>query len=169
VHCCTLCIHRLMFRDSLTIIVGLFKRAAAAAIYKHLRDKSHGNFCVVYRTGRHRHQESSTRSGTPSVFPTGTDHRHLYTCLLRAILISFCYPIFPFALRLHRNPYLITVIGYFLRVKKYVHTWTNEWGVGGGGSVEMYCGPYSAGVLHFVSDQIQNLQNCFTTLNKNDQ
>jgi hypothetical protein len=32
----------------------------------------------------------------------------------------------------------------------------------------MYCGPYSAGVLHSVSDQIQNLQNCFTTTNKND-
>jgi hypothetical protein len=29
--------------------------------------------------------------------------------------------------------------------------------------------PYSAGVLHSVSDQIQNLQNCFTTPNKNDQ
>jgi hypothetical protein len=43
-------------------------------------------------------------------------------------------------------------------------------GVGGGvGGGEMYCGPYSAGVLHSVSDQIQNLQNCFTTPNKNDQ
>jgi hypothetical protein len=30
----------------------------------------------------------------------------------------------------------------------------------------MYCGPYSAGVFHSVSDQIQNLQNCFTTPNK---
>jgi hypothetical protein len=37
------------------------------------------------------------------------------------------------------------------------------------GDVEMYCGPYSAGVLHSVSDQIQNLLNCFTTPNKNDQ
>jgi hypothetical protein len=37
---------------------------------------------------------------------------------------------------------------------------------GGGGGVEMYCGPYSAGVLHSVSGQIQNLQNCFTTPNK---
>ncbi len=37
---------------------------------------------------------------------------------------------------------------------------------GGGRGVEMYCGPYSAGVLHSVSDQIQNLQNCFTTPNK---
>jgi hypothetical protein len=35
------------------------------------------------------------------------------------------------------------------------------------GGVEMYCGPYSAGVLHSVFDQIQNLQNCFTTPNKN--
>ncbi len=33
----------------------------------------------------------------------------------------------------------------------------------------LYCGPYSAGVLHSVSDQIQNLQNCLTTPNKNDQ
>ncbi len=38
-----------------------------------------------------------------------------------------------------------------------------EWG---GGVVEMYCGPYSAGVLHSVSDQIQKLLNCFTTPNK---
>jgi hypothetical protein len=36
----------------------------------------------------------------------------------------------------------------------------------GGGDVKMYCGPYSAGVLQSVSDQIQNLQNCFTTPNK---
>jgi hypothetical protein len=35
-----------------------------------------------------------------------------------------------------------------------------------GGWVEMYCGPYSAGVLHSVSDQIRNLQNCFTSPNK---
>jgi hypothetical protein len=34
------------------------------------------------------------------------------------------------------------------------------------GGVEMYCGPYSAGVLHSVSDQIRNLQNCFTAPNK---
>jgi hypothetical protein len=31
------------------------------------------------------------------------------------------------------------------------------WGVGVWG-VELYCRPYSAGVLHSVSDQIQNLQ-----------
>ncbi len=37
-------------------------------------------------------------------------------------------------------------------------------GVGGG--VEMYYGPYSAGVLQSVSDQIRNLQNCFTAPNK---
>ncbi len=42
------------------------------------------------------------------------------------------------------------------------------WG-GGVGGVKMYCGPYSAGVLHSVSDQIQNLQNCLTTPYKNDQ
>ena len=28
------------------------------------------------------------------------------------------------------------------------------------------CKPYSAGILHSVSDQIQNLPNCFTTPNK---
>ncbi len=39
----------------------------------------------------------------------------------------------------------------------------------GGGGVELCCRPYSAGVLHPVSDQVQNLQNCFTTQNKNDQ
>jgi hypothetical protein len=39
--------------------------------------------------------------------------------------------------------------------------------VGGwGGGVELYCRPYSAGVLHSVSDQIQNQQYCFTTPNK---
>ncbi len=40
---------------------------------------------------------------------------------------------------------------------------------GGGGWGVLKCGPYSAGVLHSVSDQIQNLQNCFTTPNKNGQ
>ncbi len=30
----------------------------------------------------------------------------------------------------------------------------------------MCCRPYSAGILHSVSDQIQNLPNCFTTPNK---
>jgi hypothetical protein len=42
---------------------------------------------------------------------------------------------------------------------------------GGGGVLKctVECGPCSAGVLHYVSDQIQDLQNCFTTPNKNDQ
>ncbi len=35
-----------------------------------------------------------------------------------------------------------------------------------GGGVELCCGPYSAGILHSVSDQILNLPNCFTTPNK---
>jgi hypothetical protein len=40
--------------------------------------------------------------------------------------------------------------------------------VGGGvGGVELYCKPYSTGVYHSVSDQIQNLQNCYNTPNKN--
>jgi hypothetical protein len=42
-------------------------------------------------------------------------------------------------------------------------------GGGVGGRVELGCRPYSAGLLHSVSDQLQNLQNCFTTPNKNDQ
>ncbi len=54
---------------------------------RHLRDSLTGIFCVLYRTDRHRHQESSTRSGTPSVFPTGTDHGHLYIFLLYQHLI----------------------------------------------------------------------------------
>ncbi len=37
--------------------------------------------------------------------------------------------------------------------------------LGGGGS-ELCCRPYSAGILHSVSDQIQSLPNCFTTTNK---
>ncbi len=41
------------------------------------------------------------------------------------------------------------------------------WGWGEG--VELYCRPYSAGVLHSISDKIQNLKNCFTTPDKNDQ
>ncbi len=39
-------------------------------------------------------------------------------------------------------------------------------GGGRGGGVELGCRPYSTGVLHSVSDQIQYLQNCFTTPNK---
>jgi hypothetical protein len=42
-------------------------------------------------------------------------------------------------------------------------------GMWGWGDVELCCRPYSAGVLHSVSDQIQNLQNCYTTPNRNDQ
>ena len=40
---------------------------------------------------------------------------------------------------------------------------------GGGGGVELCFRPYSAGVLHSVSDQIQNLKIYFTTPNKIDQ
>ncbi len=39
----------------------------------------------------------------------------------------------------------------------------------GGGGVELCFRPYSAGVLHSVSDQVPNLQNYFTTPNKIDQ
>jgi hypothetical protein len=35
-----------------------------------------------------------------------------------------------------------------------------------GGGVELCCRPYSAGVLHSVSDLIQSLQNCFSNPNK---
>jgi hypothetical protein len=37
---------------------------------------------------------------------------------------------------------------------------------GCGGDVELCCRPYFAGVLHSVSDQMQNLHNCSTTPNK---
>ena len=50
--------------------------------------------------------------------------------------------------------------------KKMYSIYRQLCGWGGGGGVELYCRPYSAGVLHSVSDQIQNLQNCFTTPNK---
>jgi hypothetical protein len=40
------------------------------------------------------------------------------------------------------------------------------WLEGGGGDVELCCRPYSAEVLHSVSGQIQNLQNCYTTPSK---
>jgi hypothetical protein len=39
---------------------------------------------------------------------------------------------------------------------QYIQT-VCDCGGGGWGGVEMYCGPYSAGVLHSVSDKIQNL------------
>ncbi len=39
------------------------------------------------------------------------------------------------------------------------------WGGGGGGGVELFCRPYS-GEFNTVSDQNQNLQNCFTTPQK---
>jgi hypothetical protein len=44
--------------------------------------------------------------------------------------------------------------------------YTDSVWVWGGGGVEMYCGPYFAGDLHSVSDQIQNLENFFTTPTK---
>ncbi len=39
-------------------------------------------------------------------------------------------------------------------------------GGGGGGGGELCSRPYSSGILHSVSDQIQNLRNFFTTPNK---
>jgi hypothetical protein len=73
-----------------------------------------------------------------------------FTCVLLPLCCTFSLTSFPLP------PSPCTVYSDCVRL----------WGVGG---VEMYCGPYSAGVLHSVSDQIQNLQNCFTTPNKNDQ
>jgi hypothetical protein len=49
---------------------------------------------------------------------------------------------------------------------QYIQTVCDCGGGGEWGGVKMYCGPYSARVLHSVSDQIQNLPNCFTTPNK---
>jgi hypothetical protein len=50
---------------------------------------------------------------------------------------------------------------------KYLNVQYIQTVCGCGGDVELCCRPYSAGVLHSVSDQ--NLQNCFTNPNKNDQ
>jgi hypothetical protein len=36
-----------------------------------------------------------------------------------------------------------------------------------GGEMIGLCGEHILGVIHYVFDQIQNLQNCFTTPNKN--
>jgi len=44
------------------------------------------------------------------------------------------------------------------------------WTVGeGGGGVGLCCRPYSAGEKHSVSDQIQNLPNCYTTPKKHQE
>ncbi len=63
------------------------------------------------------------------------------------------------------------MVGIFDPACKLLPSWTKElylcgWG---GGVVELYSRPYSAGVFNSVSDQIQNLQNYFTTPNKNDE
>ncbi len=50
---------------------------------------------------------------------------------------------------------------------QYMQTVCDCGGRWGWGDVELCCRPYSAGVLHSVSHQIQNLQNCYTTPNKN--
>jgi hypothetical protein len=53
---------------------------------------------------------------------------------------------------------------------RYIHSlvgiFDRRRGGGGGGGVELCSRPYSAGILHSVSDQIQNLPNCVTTPNK---
>ncbi len=49
---------------------------------------------------------------------------------------------------------------------KYVYT-DSVWLGGGGGCYIVCWRPYSAGVQHSVSDQIQSLQYCFTTPDKN--
>jgi hypothetical protein len=46
---------------------------------------------------------------------------------------------------------------------QYIHYTDSVWLWGG---VELCCRPYTAGVLHSVSDQIQNLQKCFTPQTK---
>jgi hypothetical protein len=84
-------------------------------------------------------------------FPSRKKERY-FTCVLLPLYCTFSLTSFPL------SPFPMYSI--------YRHSLT----VGGGrGGVEMYCGPYSAGVLHSVSDQIQNLQNCYTTPNKSDQ
>ncbi len=78
--------------------------------------------------------------------------KELYgTCVLLPLYCTFSLTSSPLA------PFPMYIV-------QYIHPVCN-WG-GGWGGVEMYCGPYSAGVLHSVSDQIQNLQNCFITQTK---
>jgi hypothetical protein len=81
--------------------------------------------------------------------------RRNYTCVLLPLYCTFSLTSSP--------------LSPFLMYSKYMQTLCDCGGGWGGGGVEIYCGPYSAGVLHSVSDQIQNLQNCFTSPNKNDQ
>ncbi len=52
------------------------------------------------------------------------------------------------------------------QTKYTVYTIHTVCGCGGGGGCWIVLLQYSAGVLHYVSDQIQNLQNCFTTPNE---
>ncbi len=53
------------------------------------------------------------------------------------------------------------------QIVQYIQTVCGCWGGGGGVlNCAVACRPYSAGVLQSVSDQTQNLQNCFTTPNK---
>jgi hypothetical protein len=49
------------------------------------------------------------------------------------------------------------------QTKCTVYTGSVCLGGGKGGGVELCCRPYPAGILHSVSDQIQNLPKCFTT------
>ncbi len=79
-------------------------------------------------------------------FPHG--HRGNYTCVLLPLyLLSDLPPPFQTKCTVYKD---------------------SVWLLGKGG-VNLCCRPYSAGILHSVSDQIQNLPNCFTTPNKNDQ
>ncbi len=76
--------------------------------------------------------------------------------LVFSIPLVYCCP-FTFSLTSHNS-----------QSKRTVYT-DSVWLWGWGGGVELRCRPYSAGVWHSVSNQIQNLQNCYTTPKKNDQ
>ncbi len=75
-----------------------------------------------------------------------------------------CEPLLPGCFPWTKELYSCTVALPNKMYRQYVAVWG---GVGGG--VELCCRPYSAVVLRSVYDQIQNLPDCFTTPNKNDQ
>ncbi len=65
--------------------------------------------------------------------------------------------------------YLLSDLPPFLNKMSSIYRQCVALRVWGWEGVELWCRPCSAGVLHSVSDQIQNLQNCYTIPNKNDQ
>ncbi len=78
-------------------------------------------------------------------------------------IANFCHS--TFSLTSSTPPPLPKVnIQYIQSTQEY-----RQCGLWGRGGVELCCRPYSAGEKHSVSDQIQNLPNCYTTTPKKHQ